>query len=76
MASLKKTYKNPIRRTSKDKAPVDRVFIFQRIYRPTVFALSRFSQRKKPIFRQIPTAVDTGAARPILVRLAFGWILI
>ena len=25
------------------------------------------------MFRQIPTAVDTGAARPILVRLAFGW---
>lgn len=40
------------------------------------FALFRFSQRKKPMFRQIPTAVDTGAARPILVRLAFGWILI
>lgn len=65
MASLKKTYKNSIPRTSKDKASVDRVFIFQGIYHPIFFALSRFSQRKKPIFRQIPTAVDTGAARPI-----------
>ena len=28
------------------------------------------------MFRMIPTVVDTGAARPIFVRLASGWILI
>ena len=28
------------------------------------------------MFRIIPTVVDTGAARPIFVRLASGWILI
>lgn len=28
------------------------------------------------MFRTMPTMVETGAARPILVRLALGWMLI
>ena len=37
---------------------------------------ARVKYRKNPMFRMIPTVVDTGAARPIFVRLASGWILI
>ena len=32
--------------------------------------------KKNPMFNTIPKTVAVGAAKPIMVRLAFGWILI
>ena len=42
---------------------------------PCFFAF-RSRYRKKQTFSSTPTAVEVGAARPIMVRLALGWMLI
>jgi len=38
-------------------------------------SLSYSYEKKNIIFKTIPTTVDVGAAIPIFVRLALGWIL-
>lgn len=53
------------------------VYLFQIIQEFLFFYFRSFFSRyrKNPTFRIIPTIVEIGAARPILVRLALGWIL-